>query len=480
MDDVLPSFFARLGQLAKYAGDRLAVSGSRRLSFAELHREVIRGIDFLADNGIEPGATIGISIADEVTHMIAALSLLARGAVYVTVATFDPAPLRQRLCDRAKVGRLLVAPSAPTEAEAPTLAWRPTRDASAPIAVPAVSDSGDLLLRTSGTTGDINLVRFSQTQMAAQAVRHPEYKTEALLRLASIEHNNSKRHRLYCVYQGGTNVFRPEADVSVEEFCRSEAVTCLDISRVHASDLLQRSAQRELGLGELHLRTGGSSIPQALRHALVEKITPSLFVRYAATECGAIAMAGPGEHDIEDNVGRPAPGVVVEIVDSERKLLPAGEIGEIRLKAPGMATGYVDNPEASAERFRDGWFYPGDVGSLSTDGQLRVHGRRDDMMILNGLNIFPAEIERALEQHPSVRAAAALPVPSAVHGQIPVAAVEVLAGAEVTGFELQQFAQTRLGLRAPRRVQIVRDLPRTSQGKLAKREIAKLFGVSGA
>ena len=84
-----------------------------------------------------------------------------------------------------------------------------------------------------------------------------------------------------------------------------------------------------------------------------------------------------------------------------------------------MATSYVDDPELSSRRCRDGWFWPGVVVRRRADGVLIVEGRKDDMMILNGINIFPAEIEQVLESHPAVAAAAALPLESPAHGHIP-------------------------------------------------------------
>jgi acyl-coenzyme A synthetase/AMP-(fatty) acid ligase len=97
------------------------------------------------------------------------------------------------------------------------------------------------------------------------------------------------------------------------------------------------------------------------------------------------------------------------------------------------------------------------------------------MMILNGINIFPGEIERVLERHPAVSIAAALPLASPVHGQIPVAAVELVEGAATTPLELQRYAREYLALRAPRRVIILKRMPRNSQGKILRREIAQAF-----
>jgi long-chain acyl-CoA synthetase len=97
------------------------------------------------------------------------------------------------------------------------------------------------------------------------------------------------------------------------------------------------------------------------------------------------------------------------------------------------------------------------------------------MMIMNGINIYPVEIERILERHPAVESAAAFPLASAMHGQIPVAAVELRAGTRCAGGELVAFARDALGMRAPRRVEVVAALPRNAQGKVMKRELAAGF-----
>ena len=140
-----------------------------------------------------------------------------------------------------------------------------------------------------------------------------------------------------------------------------------------------------------------------------------------------------------------------------------------------MATAYVGDAVATARHFRDGWFVPGDFASLDREGRLVIHGRADDMMILNGINIFPVEIERVLETHPAVAVAAAFPLASPVHGQIPMAAVELRDGHASSGAELLAWVRRELGVRAPRHVEVVAALPRNAQGKVVKRDLARHF-----
>jgi acyl-coenzyme A synthetase/AMP-(fatty) acid ligase len=335
------------------------------------------------------------------------------------------------------------------------------------------SKPAKIYLNTSGSTGDMNIILFTEDQIALQAERHKHYAEERYLRLATVQYNTSKRHRLYSLWNGGTNIMRPEGTLlHVANFALEQKVSCIDISRMHVTDLMELGKKNIFS--QMKLRPGGGEVPAYLRKLFRERVTQQLFVRYATTETGAIAMSQPAPED-NDSCGKPLPGVIVEIVDENGQLMSAGELGEIRIKSQGMAVGYFDRPKESKNRFKDGWFYPGDIGYFYKDGRLVVEGRKDDMINLNGIKIFPAEIERVLEKHPAVKVAACFPVESAIHGQIPVAAVEVREGFDVTESELQLSIRKQLSVRAPRKIMILPQLLRDGQGKLQRREMKKKF-----
>jgi len=457
--------------LAQHASERPHVSAvvtdSDTLDYAGLWQAVRRATGALGLLGYSASDVVGVSLGNEREHLIVSLAVMGIGATHVTLATHDTLQIRSDTAERAAVNKTI------SNQEAARI-FEIARSG----AVAAAHDDGStatLYLKTSGTTGTMNIVPFSEDQIADQALRHADYAGERLLRLASIEHNNSKRHRLYCLWAGGTNVFRPAGSFNLVDFVVNHTVTCLDISRMHASDIASMEGANRLS--HVKLRTGGSAMPFAVRQRIEQMVTPELYVRYAATECGAVSMARPGEHDQGESVGVPLDGVDLEVVDADNNVLPVGESGRIRLRAAGVATGYLNSPEDTAKRFKDGWFYPGDMGCIRPDGQLVIQGRVDDMIVLNGLNIFPAEIERVLEGHPSIGCAAALGVPSQIHGQIPVAAVELKADSAISPAELREFARKALGLRAPRRILVLDRLPRNAQGKVLKREILPLFAA---
>jgi cyanophycin synthetase len=137
-----------------------------------------------------------------------------------------------------------------------------------------------------------------------------------------------------------------------------------------------------------------------------------------------------------------------------------------------MALGYVAEARRMSN-FEDGWFYPRDLASRSDNAPLLFHGRADDVMILNGINIFPSAIEDTLEGHPDVREAVAYPIKLRVHGEIPVAAVILEEGAHERDVpQLMYFCRQVLGIRAPRDILVVDRIPRNAAGKPLRRELA--------
>lgn len=462
-------YLSRLTRWAREQPTQEAIcSDTQSISYIALMQRVGGGAAALTKSGIGEGSVVGLMIEDEVEHLVATLSLLYVGAWQIILATHDTAHVRVDLAKRIGASHVVTTGGMEPPQHLSELGWT----AQVEHAAIPVSERGGLFLRTSGTTGGSNIVPLTSEELAIQSARHPEYASGRHLRLASVEHNNSKRHRLYSLYMGSTVVLRPKAGFNVAAYCSRHRVTGLEVSAMHAADLASDPAG---DLSGVQVSVSGSGTSIAVRRRIQEHVSRNLFIRYGATEAGTIAICGPEEHDDDEPVGPPIDGIAVEIVDDVGNVLPRGEVGQIRLSGMGIAAGYLDNPEQTARRFRDGWFWPGDVGLLRPDGRLVLKGRADEMIILNGINIFPAELERVLEEHPDVRAAAATALRSAVHGDIPVAAVELQEWGNVSPLVLMKYARQRLALRAPRRIVIVSSLPRNAQGKLLRREVARII-----
>lgn len=451
------------------------VSSSRKVTYYELAEIVKSGSIDLMSRNILPGDVVGISIHNELEHMIASLCLLSIGASQIVLASHDTEELRKKLANRAGMKFVLTDKADYELDNISTLKWD-NIDFHKANSLPVLKNNqGRLFLSTSGTTGSANLILFTEVQLSLQAMRHQDYKNERLLRLAHVEYNASKRHRLYSLWNGGANFFSPSFKIQeAMAFAAAHHISYLDISRMHVRELIALN-NPSLFLG-ISIRTGGAEVPNELRKLFLSNVSSSLYVRYATTETGAIAMATPSNHnDDEATSGFPLDNVDVQIVDSSGIIKQKGEVGEIRLRAPGMATEYYDNPAQTELRFRGGWFYPNDMGYLTDDGQVVIICRKDDMINLNGINIFPADIERVLESHPSVSRAVALGIPSTTHGQIPVAAVMLNEGHMISELDLYEFAREYLALRHPRKILILDKFPVNHQGKVVRHELKLLF-----
>jgi fatty-acyl-CoA synthase len=181
------------------------------------------------------------------------------------------------------------------------------------------------------------------------------------------------------------------------------------------------------------------------------------------------------------SVGQPLLGVEVRVVDDAGRDVPTGQTGEIVVRSPVVCGRYWGSPELSARTFRDGFCFTGDLGHLDAEGFLYVTGRKKDMIISGAENVYPAEVENALYQHPAVLEAAVIGVPHPRWGEQVVAVVALREGMAVPEEELIAWCGGRLaGYKRPRRVEFVPRLPRSSMHKVLKDELRARFAAAAA
>lgn len=186
---------------------------------------------------------------------------------------------------------------------------------------------------------------------------------------------------------------------------------------------------------------------------------------YGATEAGYLVQPPDGSPGLV-----PVPGAEVRIVREDGSECQADEVGEILFRNPGVARGYHKNPEITAERLRDGWYHTGDLVRRTARGRYVVLGRKDDMIITGGENVYPKEIEDVLGRHPRVAAACVVPVRHPVKGQVPVAFVVLRERQGATEAELKEFFLARGAAYAhPRRVLFVEEFPLSAPGKIDRK-----------
>ena len=451
------SLIDRLAGAAAASPDHDAVvTPAIALTYAQLLQLVEAQAASFIDSGISSDDTIGILCADEVTHLIMCLASCYVGAASCTLPSDAADEARKAVADACRVTRVIDETMAVDSSSIGVRAQR-----SAP-------SGSRLLFSTSGTTGEPKMVVHRDAGLVAQAHRHVQSEHERFACLASIEHNFAKRHRLYCVAMGATNVFVDANPDTLVEQCKNLGVNVLHVSAFQAQELL--AAENIGALAGIRLKLGGSHATLALRKQLREGITHNLQAGYGTTETGAIGFTDPGDAGAGagESVGQPLPGIEVRAVAPDRTPLAQGERGEIAIRCDGMFEAYLGKPELTAERLEDGWFFTGDVGYLDEQQRIHLCGRADDMFVFNSMNIYPHDLEAQICQFPGVTEAAVVPKPSTVHGNIPLALVVFADGADADLAALKKFMRQRVGPRAPRQFTCVDEIPRNATGKISR------------
>jgi acyl-CoA synthetase (AMP-forming)/AMP-acid ligase II len=225
------------------------------------------------------------------------------------------------------------------------------------------------------------------------------------------------------------------------------------------------------------LKTSGAVLPISTRKDVLEKLSPNFYDYYASIDGGGISLSKP--QDMLRKSGSVGQGMFytqIRIVDKEDHDVPPGKSGEVRYRALGTAKEYYKNPEATREFFSDGWFSPGDLAKMDEEGFLYIVGRKKDMIIRGGVNIYPPEIEEILQSHPLIYESAVIGVPDEEYGEEIAAFIVLKPGKETSRDEIIQFCRENLATyKRPKIVQFVPSLPKASSGKVLKRELREKY-----
>jgi fatty-acyl-CoA synthase len=214
--------------------------------------------------------------------------------------------------------------------------------------------------------------------------------------------------------------------------------------------------------------TGSTIVPPHLIERFVARGVPVLQV-YGSTETCPVAVYTKLGGDLSRVGSTGLPGLCCEavIIDDNGVEAPSGTSGEIAVRGPNVFTEYWGNAEATREALHDGWYRTGDLGRRDTDGYFWVHDRKKNLIISGGENVYPAEVERVLMEHPEVLECGVIGRPDARWDEVPVAYVIRRAGCSVAAKDLKAHVLTQLArFKVPRDIVFVDDLPRTALGKV--------------
>ncbi|HEY3417730.1 MAG TPA: long-chain fatty acid--CoA ligase [Armatimonadota bacterium] len=235
--------------------------------------------------------------------------------------------------------------------------------------------------------------------------------------------------------------------------------------------LLQVPRETRPDLSKLRLCvSGGAPLPPEIMTAFIAMFDVVMVEGYGLTEASPVVAANPpdGVKKI-GSIGPPLPGIQVKIIDDQGRAVGQGVIGELLVKGENVMKGYLHKPQETKQVVKNGWLYTGDLARADEDGYLYIVGRKKEMIIVGGLNVYPGEVERVLVEHPAVLEAAAFGIPDPARGEAVWAAVILRPELQATAKELQALCREKLAsYKVPRGIDIRSELPKNALGKVVR------------
>lgn len=337
------------------------------------------------------------------------------------------------------------------------------------------------ILYTSGTTGRSKGVMLTRENLAsnAEALVGLWQFTEAdvLLHALPVFHTHGLFVATNCVlYSGASMIFQRAFQPAAVLAALPEATVMMGVPTFYTR-LLSDPGLTQEAVAHMRLFISGSAPLSPATHAEWQTRTgQAILERYGMTETNMITSNPYHGARRAGTVGMPLPGVEVRITGPDGQVLPQGEAGSIEVRGPNVFKGYWRLPEKTAEEFRDGWFITGDMGAVDVQGYLSILGRAKDLVITGGLNVYPAEVEAALDDLPGVAASAVIGVPHPDFGEAVVACLVAAPKATLTEEAIRSLLRNRLAaFKLPKRVLILDDLPRNAMGKVQKAELRRRY-----
>lgn len=286
------------------------------------------------------------------------------------------------------------------------------------------------------------------------------------------------------LYNGATNVIMKQAEpielISLVEKYKVKKLFAVPALLLFIVQYPESSVERFKNV-EVVLY-GASPIPADLLRSAMKLFDADFVQLYGMTETtGSMTYLPPEQHQLDNperlkSCGKAFPGIEIKVINPQGQPLNPGEVGEILINTPSIMKGYWQREKETQKVLQNGWYHTGDAGYLDEEGYLYIYDRVKDMIVSGGENIYPAEVESVLYNHPSVADVAVIGVPDEKWGEAVKAVVVREQGKFPSEQELIKFCRTMLGAyKVPKSVDFVQELPRNPSGKLLKKELRKQY-----
>ncbi len=358
---------------------------------------------------------------------------------------------------------------------------------AAPADLPYVDihpDDDASIIYTSGTTGKpkgVILTHHGYVYDAWAAFTALNMKEDDRpMCILPLFHVNGQVATILCPLYAGASMVLTEGfspKTFFQDLARHKATSFSGVPTVY-SILLNLPDSEKYDLSSLtRCMCGAAPMPVEVFKKFEEKFNTIIIEGYGLSEGTCVSTLNPIDgHRKVGSIGLPVPGQEVRIFDENDNPLPPGKVGEIVIRGDNVMKGYYRNPAANAETLKGGWLHTGDLGYVDEEGYFFIVGRKKEMIIRGGENIYPKEIEEVIYKHPAVSEAAVLGLPDPIWGEEVAAFIITKEGWRLLADELIEYCKQRLAdYKCPRKVFFTEQFPKTATGKIQKSRLKELF-----
>jgi malonyl-CoA/methylmalonyl-CoA synthetase len=452
--------------------------GGHVFTFGELEERSNRMAHLLANRGLRTGDRLCVYLVNCVEMIDLYLACVKLGVIFVPVNIL----YREREMAHILTDADPAAVVAANEFASPVPVWDVAALAAdaarMPASRPAVPLDGDTpagIIYTSGTTGTSKGAVLTHNNFACNAVNLMACwqitEADRFLLALPLFHIHALGNGLQCWLASGCRMRlleRFEHQTAAATFLEFRPTLFFGVPTIYVRLLdIPEEAARAIGTQMRLFVSGSAPLPALVLEEFRERFGHTILERYGMSET-FMNMSNPyvGERRA-GSVGLPLPGVSVRLLDSELGPVPDGQTGELYLKGPNIFAGYWRREEATRAALADGYFRTGDLAVRSPDGYYTLCGRKSDLIISGGFNIYPREIEEFLEEQDEVAEAAVVARPDRLRGEVPVAYVVLRAPLALSVLE-QRSREKLASFKVPRAFYVVKTLPRNAMGKIQK------------
>lgn len=479
--------------------DSPAFAGKDKVSYGELQKQVSKYRDYFHKSGIRAGENVGLLSRNSVEFVYCYMAIVSLGAVVV--------PINFQLTKReiafivkdAVMSNLITIERLAIDAELNLQGYKETLTQhmipeikvalgqETFLPAPLLSqdfneDQTCVIIYTSGTTGNPKGAMLTHKNLVSDAAALKE-----VLPVTACDNVLCVLPMYHC-FAWTCAVLNPllcgAAITILETFAPKETITAIGDYQVTVVygvppmyNYFTRMGESKNFAGVKFFISGGASLPEKVSQQFADKCGKKIIEGYGLSEASPVVTLNPVEKPKYCSIGKPLPGQEVKVVDSEGRPLPPGVVGEIVVRGSIVMKGYFNLPEETARTLKDGWLYSGDLAYQDSEGYFFVVDRLKDLIISNGENIYPREIEELLYAYPGIVEASVIGVADELRGQVARAYIVLAEGQQFNKKAVREYLQANIAAyKIPRDFCVVAELPKNQTGKILKRVLREHVG----